>query len=82
MALKLLKFWSKSKFMRKLPILFAASCFICLLHNLVVVQASNDCTLFNKTELVCHNGRCKNNQCECFPGWKGEYCQFCTGRVR
>ena len=31
---------------------------------------------------VCGEGDCVNGTCICFPGWTGEFCEQCHGRIR
>ena len=72
----LFRFLCKSKFMRKLHVYVL----VVLINYVVssVIVGPLDCKLSNK----CQNGVCRNNVCECDAGWKGKFCQFCSGRVR
>ncbi|KAB7494399.1 Attractin-like protein 1 [Armadillidium nasatum] len=78
----LLKFLFKSKFMRKLPNIVSFFSINLILYSLIV-SSSKECSVGNNnSNEVCAHGVCKDNYCDCQPGWSGKYCQFCSGRVR
>ena len=55
--------------------------FICIISLLFIVSsADNRCG-----NARCVHGTCRNaslNQCECLPGWIGQSCNSCGGRLR
>lgn len=44
----------------------------------VVILGLNLCL----TKAACVNGDIANDTCVCFPGWMGEACDRCGGRMR
>ncbi|CAL1533125.1 unnamed protein product [Lymnaea stagnalis] len=58
-----------------IPILIFSTIFDCF-----SVQCSNECNYTNSTT-KCEEGKCNNDTCVCYPGWRGNKCNECYGKV-
>ena len=71
------KYTKNKKISSKECVLLWLFMLVCLV---VQVLCTSDCN-----GIPCHKGNCNatgTNSCECYEGWAGVSCSYCSGRVR